>query len=144
MRISNVVVLLVLIVAACKSSSETSDKGGAADKSGDKTADKDGKAAAKTQSKADYEREANQATDDLNEAEADKPAITPADPLKLVQTIADQMCACTTAECAQHVMEANAAEMEKLAGFKPTSTEQGDAMMEASKRMSDCASKIPT
>ncbi len=146
MSISKVLVLFVLSVAACKSSSTTSDKGG--DRSaakegqpGDKDVDK---AADKAESKAAYDREANQATDDLDKAEADKPAITPADPLKLMQTIADQMCACTTAECAQQVMKANANNMKMLAGFKPASTEEGNAITEASKRMSDCAAKIPT
>jgi hypothetical protein len=78
-----------------------------------------------------------------NAAPAAPPPPPTSSALDTTNRVADGMCACTDAACAQQVLQANAEAMGKLRGYQPASTEEGNALMLASKRMADCAAKIP-
>jgi hypothetical protein len=144
-----VLVVAILSLAACKKAAKTEakDKAAATETTGSKGgADPAPEKAAKDEgspgSAAPQIGSAGQPAAGQPPAEA-QAAASGSEAIQIVEKVADEMCKCTDATCAQKVVSENSAAMAKMTGFTPSTVEEGDAIMMASKRMSECASKIP-
>ena len=95
--------------------------------------------------KSDKGGKSEKTEDTAKPAPPDEPKQPEQSPMVKAQLkLADEICACSDAACAQKVVEDNMETLKRMQGYQPSSTEEGNALMEATKRWSDCANKIPT